>query len=1727
MNLDALIEQTVSKVLEGGAAMQGDRIPQARVKPAIDAFTKEVLKGLRYKSVKPIGSTGKKESSGDLDLGLDTDLSLEDVTKAIEEKGFKVKMNKGLGEVSVLFPFEGLNTQVDLMIGPENWTQTQYYGPGDKESKYKGIHVRGLVNAIMQVVLGKSVSPARGLFSKTDPEKKYSQDWTPAITALNQKSREPWGPADLQQPFEKMWEKANRSFSPAELAEIRSYYTSFMKSTKQTMPSELGEASHMAYDKVQQVGHSKGAQVGQGNIGGARNRGTPGYPVPPEMTSKRGAEGPGDEGFKVQDPSDIYEAVDPGEIQKGIPHIDDLKPEEFMAFLKKYAEQPVSLEISEKVDGSARITFGKGAGHIWTQTKNGTRKAMSNQYPDKPMYIAIKKAHEALESKAREIMTAWPQDVDFFTAEVLYTRIPNSIEYGPNVLMIHGVHGTGKGGTFNDVISKQLANEVISAAGGKLSDGKEDWLFEYKRTINPQDVMVDVKKEYSSLGELYQELQKTPRDKNLKTKFQNIQKQVKEKLIGQLRKQKSAYGPEGGDVEGLVFRDLDNGSMVKLVDKDYFTKLNEFLWAHRKMLDMGGKVDGAWKKGVMQGFREVVAQQVLGDTSAASTMLVKNLLALSQDVAGKTPEQRADKTLAKYIKTKNLMGGDFATSFQRSLMGAFKDFKLLRQEWEQFRSQPQSMEFGGKKREFPPEHIERTEQAFQGTEAALAGIKAGMEQAATIKHPMTQKVALLKLFMGHKFEKLVSALSGGPVEEEIIREGDDWMLDGEKEDPYCAMVARMNIDKLRKHGINLGKPLGSGFYGTAYDIGGGKVLKVTTDPDEAKTSMHLKNKKLKHVAHIYEVFRFPPDSDGRDEPLYPGQNMSERFYYGIVLEKVKTIPDDGNNELEVTFVIQNFQQVVDSGWMDPAQSSASLLTYFLKIARQTDAYDEEDIRRIVEGLKEYQILEIRDELLKNRVVFEDLHGGNMGQRADGTWVAFDLGSESISPGAEPPLLEGGPIDRGTGPTDLSGDQRIDGQVELEAFIRESIQRIVETQNPNSTIGVTIGRYQPFHAGHAAIIRKLTGEYSNVVVFVAGQKQDKKNPFSHDLRLRMMELSLPDVWSKIKVFPASIQGKGTGYIPGLIANAAASNQAAIPENGSITVLVGQDRVADIQTQAQHNSQHQGEPGYYSGVVDVQALPDVKNDDDAGRISGTRLREAIALNKIEDVKKMLDPHLAQNAEFEQIYVQMRDEMKRWGLVREIIEGIINELGMGAMDGGPGATRGGGTSGWSRAILAKDMTGDEIYNQLLRSPSTRMLPMTNKGTPNDHLPGQDVLDQRDEDEVGLGDPTDLSDAIVRVISRMLSEAPTEDTDKSWHPWSPDNTVDYRKGVDAKGQQDVSKVGPGEYKAAAEPTAPCFGATIQSEKGRGFDLEKNGHKWEVKDVTHPGARGGSRINTGVTAQKRIIQFLSDVNAAMGEIKTLMETGQETMKELGVSEETWKSLESFFNTEASRAEEGEIGVARLQQLSDMFKKVGHVAKGATEKTRNIPISVTLPSGEIFQTEIPISALLKLGAVPEDKIAPTSHERSAQTVTHKWLMQPGSFDHDYKELMDPLVMFGPAEDGMVLTHQRHGWYHIPMNDVKQWLIFNGISRRAAKFKIRYNIGSVEHQEKTAVDNAAKQAKRDELEKYNIWLKGKKFPRVQDLSKATKSTTRYKNYLASQTTSDPLDNPVSPPEISGV
>jgi hypothetical protein len=86
--------------------------------------------------------------------------------------------------------------------------------------------------------------------------------------------------------------------------------------------------------------------------------------------------------------------------------------------------------------------------------------------------------------------------------------------------------------------------------------------------------------------------------------------------------------------------------------------------------------------------------------------------------------------------------------------------------------------------------------------------------------------------------------------------------------------------------------------------------------------------------------------------------------------------------------------------------------------------------------------------------------------------------------------------------------------------------------------------------------------------------------------------------------------------------------------------------------------------------------------------------------------------------------------------IVEAVMSEMGMGALETGVGGTRTGsyGSSAWSRGEKYGDMTGDEMFQHLQRSRDS--LKMANHGSPNTSLPGFNPFGEKD----GGNEPTDL---------------------------------------------------------------------------------------------------------------------------------------------------------------------------------------------------------------------------------------------------------------------------------------------------------------------------------------------------------------------------------------------------
>lgn len=1229
----------------------------------------------------------------------------------------------------------------------------------------------------------------------------------------------------------------------------------------------------------QNIRQGDGLGAGMGFRGG---KGVPGYPLPAAMQQDIGdLEDVVSETIidliVAQDIRDSKDNVDVELVPRGLPvgivdpvsvkrtqgvneangivHLDDLSPAEFMKFLDKFKNVKIDggLEISEKIDGSARITFGVENGKVWTESKNGTRKHSSAEYGDQPMYQALKAAHAALETKASRIDDAWPESVESFVAEVLHTKIPNSIEYGPDAIVIHGVNWSDP--EAGD--EKSTVTDFVRRVGPLGS-----WRFEYRPSVSSDDVAVDVSKEHKTLGQIAKELERLHPDRLKKSgkepygtaleRFKEVQAAVKQKLLGQIRKMSSSFGPKGGDVEGLVFKDLESGTLTKLVDKEYFTKLNKFFWHYRELLDRGVKIGDVWEHGVMQRFRNAVGDDVVGDPVAKTPSFVSTIAKVAGKLSDKDPNRRLDLAIQAYIESRSLLQGNFMARMRAALQDSHAAYNGVLKDWNKKKGKLSTkISVGSKERsvKMDPIIVKRTEQAFEAMRLFLEGVGRSLDQIDMMSNDVTKKVAIVKILLGEtRIEKLKSRLSGV----------NEVAGNAETSAQHGARVAN-NVDvvqhfaqKLAKRGIKVPREphvLGSGTQATTIDLQDGRVIKVTRDPEDAKVSLKIQSLNLKHVVRVFDVFRFPKTAMGN-------------LLFGIVSEKLSPIPGTTNSPLSATgeagalnvaiqesFFIRSSANYFGGSW----QQNFKRMHDYLKIAMSEEGFsDSKEVQQkfadSLAVLKKYQIPEMVDELHRAGIKFHDYHAGNIMKKKDGTYSLVDFGHSKNEGLKDPPMLEKKlredvedlPLYRGiikrhaaeltkrgvhVDPTNVVGggangvvfeagagkvlkitldedeamasnhvkgkklkhvvhifdvfkfkthpnnegdfygivqerlrplpphdsleiknaidilDRKIgidwnmsgghakiqrvlaklpkDDQVvvthalgflndkgvfevvdelvendidwgdlhaenlmkrgddlvavdlgvsespgeipkQIESIVHESLQSLLREAKADQ-VGVTIGRFQPFHRGHAEMIRNLARRFSKVIVIVAGNTKDKKNPFSFETRLDLIKKSLPDVFSKLEVHKAQFGGKNSGYVPGVLSDISKNTNSSVEGDTAVTILVGEDRFADVQKQIEHARQlkQQGKStlDFDPDLAIVQKLADVKGDDDAGRVSGTRVRQALIDGDEKSFSDMMDPHLVSNpADLKSIYSRLRSEL---GLKENVVTEAMGKV------------------------------------------------------------------------------------------------------------------------------------------------------------------------------------------------------------------------------------------------------------------------------------------------------------------------------------------------------------------------------------------------------------------------------------------------------------------------------------
>ena len=137
-----------NKIFEGGSMPGVGPIHIDEINPTLDTLEKHL--GIDLKN-NVLGSVGKKEFSGDIDVAIQVDADkIPELVKKIEACPLIMDIAKSsviMTKVKIVGYDESKQTskprtgfvQVDFMPGDPDWMKTYYHSPSDKESKYKGV----------------------------------------------------------------------------------------------------------------------------------------------------------------------------------------------------------------------------------------------------------------------------------------------------------------------------------------------------------------------------------------------------------------------------------------------------------------------------------------------------------------------------------------------------------------------------------------------------------------------------------------------------------------------------------------------------------------------------------------------------------------------------------------------------------------------------------------------------------------------------------------------------------------------------------------------------------------------------------------------------------------------------------------------------------------------------------------------------------------------------------------------------------------------------------------------------------------------------------------------------------------------------------------------------------------------------------------------------------------------------------------------------------------------------------------------------------------------------------------------------------------------------------------------------------------------------------------------------------------------------------------------------
>ena len=176
----------MSILTEGGSMPGVGAIHIDEIEPTLDSLEK--ILGIDLKN-NTLGSVGKKEFSGDIDIALEINPDdipafvekLKNIPEVLDLAKSSVIMNKvKIANYDPKKQVEGKPrtgyVQVDFMPGDPGWLKTYYHAPHEKDSKYKGVY-RNLLLASIVARVNRKDSPEK--IADGRPLKSERYMWSP------------------------------------------------------------------------------------------------------------------------------------------------------------------------------------------------------------------------------------------------------------------------------------------------------------------------------------------------------------------------------------------------------------------------------------------------------------------------------------------------------------------------------------------------------------------------------------------------------------------------------------------------------------------------------------------------------------------------------------------------------------------------------------------------------------------------------------------------------------------------------------------------------------------------------------------------------------------------------------------------------------------------------------------------------------------------------------------------------------------------------------------------------------------------------------------------------------------------------------------------------------------------------------------------------------------------------------------------------------------------------------------------------------------------------------------------------------------------------------------------------------------------------------------------------------------------------------------------------------